>query len=242
MPILCTTPAPTTGSATTTRRRCRHLATLRVAVDDGEALRLARRLIKREGVLVTIDENEDHHLGDAGGAVSRRAAADGHHLHQPSRASGAGGRSRVEEYAFLSFLGGAQPVPTDDDMLAESSSDDCGPRRMASVGATSSSAGNGEVVVAAHHHRPDKTGLDAIAAVGAGATEPESWDMARAAFKASRGIERNGPVAGAPGGPAFGRRSRPVCRTAVGADVAAASAQGRLLLNADRGLRRRARR
>ncbi len=36
---------------------------------------------------------------------------------------------------------------------------------------------------------PTKTGLDAVAAVGTGATEPESWDMARAAFKASRSIE-----------------------------------------------------
>jgi hypothetical protein len=36
---------------------------------------------------------------------------------------------------------------------------------------------------------PTKTGLDAISSVGTGHTEPESWEMARAAFKASRGIE-----------------------------------------------------
>lgn len=36
---------------------------------------------------------------------------------------------------------------------------------------------------------PTKKGLDAVAAVGSGRQEPESWDQARAAFKASRGIE-----------------------------------------------------
>lgn len=36
---------------------------------------------------------------------------------------------------------------------------------------------------------PTKTGLDAIVAVGTGSSEPKSWDMARAAFKVSRGID-----------------------------------------------------
>ena len=36
---------------------------------------------------------------------------------------------------------------------------------------------------------PTKTGLDAIAAAGTGKHEPDSWDQARAAFKASRNIE-----------------------------------------------------
>src|SRR3954453_8159847 len=36
---------------------------------------------------------------------------------------------------------------------------------------------------------PTKTGLDAIAAAGTGKHEPDSWEQARAAFKASRNIE-----------------------------------------------------
>ena len=36
---------------------------------------------------------------------------------------------------------------------------------------------------------PERSGLDAIVAIGTGRTEPESWEMARAMLKASRGIE-----------------------------------------------------
>jgi adenine-specific DNA-methyltransferase len=82
-------------------------------------LRLAKRLLKRDGVLiVTIDENEAHHLG----VLLETLFPDA--LRQmvticinPSGASGGEGLSRVEEYAFFVFLGGRQPAPTEDDML-----------------------------------------------------------------------------------------------------------------------------
>ncbi len=81
-------------------------------------LRLARRLLKPDGVLiVTIDANEVHHLGllleqlfpDA----QRQVVAI---CMNPSGASGEG-LSRVDEYAFFCFRGGAQPNRVADDML-----------------------------------------------------------------------------------------------------------------------------
>jgi adenine-specific DNA-methyltransferase len=82
-------------------------------------LRLAKRLLKPDGVLiVTIDENEVHHLGVLLEMLFPNA------LRQmvticinPSGASGGEGLSRVEEHAFFVFLGGRQPAPTEDDML-----------------------------------------------------------------------------------------------------------------------------
>ncbi len=88
---------------------------------------LAKRLLKHNGVLiVTIDENELHHLGLLLEAIFPSA------LRQlaticinPGGASGAeGGLSRVEEYAFFCFLGGAQPAPTEDDMLVAAADTD----------------------------------------------------------------------------------------------------------------------
>jgi adenine-specific DNA-methyltransferase len=81
-------------------------------------LRLAKRLLKDDGVLiVTIDENEVHHLG----MLLERMFPDA--LRQmvticinPGGAAGEG-LSRVEEYAFFCFLGDARPLPTSDDML-----------------------------------------------------------------------------------------------------------------------------
>jgi adenine-specific DNA-methyltransferase len=82
-------------------------------------LRLAKRLLKPDGVLiVTIDENEVHHLGVLLEMLFPSA------LRQmvticinPSGASGGDGLSRVEEHALFVFLGGRQPAPTEDDML-----------------------------------------------------------------------------------------------------------------------------
>jgi adenine-specific DNA-methyltransferase len=81
-------------------------------------LRLARKLLKPDGVLiVTIDENEVHHLG----VLLETLFPDAHRQMvsiciQPSGAGGEG-LSRVEEYAIFCFLGGAQPAPTVDNML-----------------------------------------------------------------------------------------------------------------------------
>jgi adenine-specific DNA-methyltransferase len=81
-------------------------------------LNLARRLLKRNGVLiVTIDENEVHHLGvllEESFPEARRQLVS--ILINPSGASGEG-LSRVEEYAFFCYLNEASPVPTHDDML-----------------------------------------------------------------------------------------------------------------------------
>jgi adenine-specific DNA-methyltransferase len=80
----------------------------------------ARRLLKPDGVLIcTIDQNELHHLGllleDLFPNARRQLVTI---CINPGGASGGeGGLSRVEEYAFFCFLGGAQPSPTEDDML-----------------------------------------------------------------------------------------------------------------------------
>lgn len=88
-------------------------------------LRLARKLLKPDGVLiVTIDENEVHHLG----VLLEALFPDAHRQMvsiciQPSGAGGEG-LSRVEEYAFFCFLGGSQPAPTLDNMLLPDSDPD----------------------------------------------------------------------------------------------------------------------
>lgn len=84
-------------------------------------LRIAKRLLKSNGVLiVTIDENEVHHLGvlleDIFPNVARQLITL---CINPSGASGGTGLSRVEEYAFFVFLGDSEPVPTEDDMLLD---------------------------------------------------------------------------------------------------------------------------
>ena len=81
-------------------------------------LRLAKRLLRPNGVLIiTIDENEVHHLGVLLEEILPEA------LRQmvticinPSGVSG-GGLSRVEEYAYFCFLGGSGPSVTPDDMF-----------------------------------------------------------------------------------------------------------------------------
>ncbi|HLZ29590.1 MAG TPA: DNA methyltransferase [Chloroflexota bacterium] len=83
-------------------------------------LQLAKRLLKPDGVLIiTIDENEAHHLG---------MLLEQEHLFKaarrqmvticinPSGSSGEG-LSRVEEYALFCFLGDREPVSGPDDML-----------------------------------------------------------------------------------------------------------------------------
>jgi adenine-specific DNA-methyltransferase len=85
-------------------------------------LRLAKRLLKSDGVLiVTIDDNEVHHLGVLLETIFPQA-----HRQMVSiciQPSGAGGEglSRVEEYAYFCFLGDAEPVPMLDDMLTAKS-------------------------------------------------------------------------------------------------------------------------
>lgn len=82
-------------------------------------LRLAKGLLKQDGVLiVTVDENEIHHLGVLLEMVFPDALRQMVTIcMNPSGASGGEGLSRVEEYAMFCFLGGTQPTPTDDDML-----------------------------------------------------------------------------------------------------------------------------
>jgi len=83
-------------------------------------LSLSKRLLKPDGVLIiTIDENEVHHLA----VLLEELFPDA--LRQmvsicinPSGVSG-DGLSRVEEYAFFCFCGGAQPNRMADDMLSD---------------------------------------------------------------------------------------------------------------------------
>lgn len=90
-------------------------------------LRLARRLLKPNGVLIiTIDQNELYHLGalleddELFGDAKRQLVSI---MISPSGSSGEG-LSRVEEYAIFCFLGDAEPVPTPDDMLIGDQDDD----------------------------------------------------------------------------------------------------------------------
>jgi adenine-specific DNA-methyltransferase len=81
-------------------------------------LRLAKRLLKPDGVLIaTIDENEVHHLG----VLLEQLFPDAHRQMvticiQPSGAGGEG-LSRVDEYAFFCFMGDSEPVRVTDDLL-----------------------------------------------------------------------------------------------------------------------------
>ena len=84
-------------------------------------LRIAMRLLKKDGILiVTIDENEVHHLG----MLLERVASNAKRQMvticiNPSGVSGQG-LSRVNEYAFFCFQGDSQPVRVTDDMLTTS--------------------------------------------------------------------------------------------------------------------------
>lgn len=97
-------------------------------------LRLARRLLKSDGVLVvTIDDNEAHHLG----MLLERMFPDA--VRQmvticinPSGASGEG-LSRAGEYAFFCFFGTAEPVKTPDDMLTASAENGNAPETWESL-------------------------------------------------------------------------------------------------------------
>ena len=89
-------------------------------------LRIAKRLLKDDSVLIiTIDENELHHLGvlleDVFPGARRQLVTI---CINPSGASGGTGLSRVEEYAIFCFFGDAQPAPTADDMLTEASANE----------------------------------------------------------------------------------------------------------------------
>lgn len=85
-------------------------------------LRLGRRLLKPDGVMVvTIDENEVHHLG----MLLEQLFPDANRqivtiVSNPTGVS-RDGLSRVEEYAFFCFFGGALPVPLADNFLTEES-------------------------------------------------------------------------------------------------------------------------
>lgn len=81
---------------------------------------LAKRLLKDDGVLIiTIDENELHHLGMLLARVIPEARRQLVTICiNPSGASNEG-LSRVEEYAFFCYLGASRPVPIDWDLLGD---------------------------------------------------------------------------------------------------------------------------
>lgn len=85
-------------------------------------LRLAEQLLKPDGVLVvTVDENEVHHLGMLLEQVFPQALRQMVTIAINPSGVSSGGLSRVDEYAFFAFFGGSQPSPTTDDMLSEGS-------------------------------------------------------------------------------------------------------------------------
>lgn len=81
-------------------------------------LRLGRRLLKPDGVIVvTVDENEVHHLGMLLDQIFPEARPQMVTIAiNPSGTSGEG-LSRVDEYAYFVFLGGRQPNPTYEDFF-----------------------------------------------------------------------------------------------------------------------------
>lgn len=85
-------------------------------------LRLAKRLLKPDGMLVvTIDEHEVHHLGvllaskDLFGDARRQMIT----IVNNGAGVSQGGFYRVEEYAFVCFLGDARPQEVADDLLSD---------------------------------------------------------------------------------------------------------------------------
>ncbi|MGC0385108.1 site-specific DNA-methyltransferase [Streptomyces sp. SAI-129] len=83
-------------------------------------LGIAKRLLSRNGVLViTIDENEVHHLGMLLEEMFPTAVRQMVTICiNPSGASGEG-LSRVEEYAFFCFLGSSRPQPIDWNLMED---------------------------------------------------------------------------------------------------------------------------
>ncbi|MBQ1051627.1 site-specific DNA-methyltransferase [Micromonospora sp. C51] len=88
-------------------------------------LRLAKRLLTSDGVLVvTVDENEVHHLGlllETMFPTARRQMVT--ICINPSGASG-DGLSRVEEYAFFCFFGSSMPQPIDWNLMEDRAAGD----------------------------------------------------------------------------------------------------------------------
>lgn len=85
-------------------------------------LLLAKRLLKPDGVMiVTIDENEVHHLAMLLEELFPNALRQMVTIAiNPSGVSG-DGLSRVEEYAFFCFFGGARPARVHDDFFSNES-------------------------------------------------------------------------------------------------------------------------
>jgi adenine-specific DNA-methyltransferase len=81
-------------------------------------LRIAERLLRSDGVIVVmVDENEVHHLGMLLEQMFPAAQIQMVTIAiNPSGKSG-DGFSRVDEYAFFAFFGGAQPSPTFEDFF-----------------------------------------------------------------------------------------------------------------------------
>jgi adenine-specific DNA-methyltransferase len=83
-------------------------------------LRLAKRLLKPDGVLVvTIDEHEVHHLGMLLDQVLSTARRQMVTIVNNAAGVTQGGFSRVEEYAIFCFMGEARPIPGPDDFLSD---------------------------------------------------------------------------------------------------------------------------
>jgi adenine-specific DNA-methyltransferase len=82
-------------------------------------LRLAKQLLKPDGVLVvTIDEHEVHHLGNLLEDELRDYARQMVTIVINQKGVAQGRLSRVEEHAFLCFAPGADILPQNDDLLA----------------------------------------------------------------------------------------------------------------------------
>jgi adenine-specific DNA-methyltransferase len=91
-------------------------------------LRLAKKLLKPDGVLVvTIDEHEIHHLGCLLEQTFPNARSQMVTIVNNAAGVTQGGFYRVEEYAFFCFLGDAKPVPGNDDLLSDESKEDATP-------------------------------------------------------------------------------------------------------------------
>jgi len=83
-------------------------------------LHIAKRLLKPNGVLIiTVDEHEVGHLSVLLEQTFRRARRQMITIVNNGAGVSQDRFGRVEEYAFFCFLGDANPVPGDDDLLSE---------------------------------------------------------------------------------------------------------------------------
>jgi adenine-specific DNA-methyltransferase len=83
-------------------------------------LRLARRLLKPDSVLVlTIDENEVHQVGMLLEDLFPEAGIQTVTIVNNAAGVSQGGLWRVEEYAFFCWFGNARPCALDDDLLSD---------------------------------------------------------------------------------------------------------------------------